>query len=171
MFWLTFWNIWAGFAHLEYFSHLFSSYLLFCLLHLLLFFPPSIFLPPFYSCILLCPLTFVFEMFLFMKWCKYSYDYIFRWVKYQQGWPMLSLYMAPPPPPHLTLDNFNLDSEVPENCPFVLTSPRSLEACRRADIQVVWYTGKQIVKWDKLISCRWLVGCWTSEWIKQFHRY
>jgi len=50
---------------------------------------------------------------------------------------MLSLYMAPPPPPHLTLDNFNLDSEVPENCPFVLTSPRSLEACRRADIQPV----------------------------------
>jgi len=42
-----------------------------------------------------------------------------------------------PPPPHLTLDNFNIESEVPENCPFVLTSPRSLEACRRAGVQPV----------------------------------
>ena len=49
----------------------------------------------------------------------------------QQG----RLTMAPPPP-HLTLDNFNIESEVPENCPFVLTSPRSLEACRRAGVQV-----------------------------------
>jgi len=45
--------------------------------------------------------------------------------------------MPPIPPPHLTLDNFNLPSEVPENCPFVLTSPRSLEACRRAGVQPV----------------------------------
>eukprot|EP00092_Neocalanus_flemingeri_P009343 GFUD01010055.1.p1 GENE.GFUD01010055.1~~GFUD01010055.1.p1 ORF type:complete len:782 (-),score=232.97 GFUD01010055.1:117-2462(-) len=45
--------------------------------------------------------------------------------------------MPPPPPPHLTLDNFNIESEVPENCPFVLTSPRSLEACRRAGVQPV----------------------------------
>ena len=70
--------------------------------------------------------------------------------------------MAPQPlPPLLTLDNFNIDTEVtnysnifilvsddntksneddnhqvPENCPFVLTSPRSLEACRRAGVQV-----------------------------------
>ena len=45
--------------------------------------------------------------------------------------------MSPhPPPPHLTLDNFNIDSEVPEACPFVLTSPRSLEACRRTGVQV-----------------------------------
>ena len=44
--------------------------------------------------------------------------------------------MPPQPPPHLTLDNFNIESEVPENCPFVLTSPRSLEACRRAGVQV-----------------------------------
>ena len=42
----------------------------------------------------------------------------------------------PPPPPLLTLDNFTSESEVPENCPFVLTSPRSLEACRRAAVQV-----------------------------------
>lgn len=42
----------------------------------------------------------------------------------------------PPPPPLLTLDNFTSESEVPENCPFVLTSPRSLEACRRAGVQV-----------------------------------
>ena len=42
----------------------------------------------------------------------------------------------PPPPPLLTLDNFTNESEVPENCPFVLTSPRSLEACRRAGVQV-----------------------------------
>jgi len=45
--------------------------------------------------------------------------------------------MPPQPPPHLTLDNFNIESEVPENCPFVLTSPRSLEACRRAGVQPV----------------------------------
>ena len=45
--------------------------------------------------------------------------------------------MSPhPPPPHLTLDNFNIESEVPEACPFVLTSPRSLEACRRTGVQV-----------------------------------
>lgn len=43
----------------------------------------------------------------------------------------------PPPPPLLTLDNFTSESEVPENCPFVLTSPRSLEACRRAGVQPV----------------------------------
>ena len=44
--------------------------------------------------------------------------------------------MSPAPPPHLTLDNFTLPDCVPDNCPFVLTSPRSLEACRRAGVQV-----------------------------------
>jgi len=41
------------------------------------------------------------------------------------------------PPPHLTLDNFTIPNEVPENCPFVLTSPRSLQACQLAGIKPV----------------------------------
>ena len=32
--------------------------------------------------------------------------------------------------------NKDANHQVPENCPFVLTSPRSLEACRRAGVQV-----------------------------------
>ena len=32
--------------------------------------------------------------------------------------------------------NKDVNHQVPENCPFVLTSPRSLEACRRAGVQV-----------------------------------
>ena len=35
--------------------------------------------------------------------------------------------------------NKDENHQVPENCPFVLTSPRSLEACRRAGVQVrIW---------------------------------
>ena len=36
---------------------------------------------------------------------------------------------------HLDLDNFDGD-HIPEECPFVLTSPRSLEACRILDVKV-----------------------------------
>ena len=36
---------------------------------------------------------------------------------------------------NLNLDNFDLDN-VPENCPYVLTSPRSLEACRIVGVRV-----------------------------------
>ncbi|XP_071749057.1 uncharacterized protein [Lepeophtheirus salmonis] len=36
----------------------------------------------------------------------------------------------------LNLDNFE-DLDIPEDCPFVLTSPRSLEACRRLNVKPV----------------------------------
>ena len=36
---------------------------------------------------------------------------------------------------HLDLDNFDAD-DVPDDCPYVLTSPRSLEACKRLRVQV-----------------------------------
>lgn len=36
---------------------------------------------------------------------------------------------------HLTLDNFESD-DVPEDCPYVLTSPRSLAACKIVGIRV-----------------------------------
>ena len=36
---------------------------------------------------------------------------------------------------HLDLDNFDGD-DVPDDCPYVLTSPRSLEACKRLRVQV-----------------------------------
>ena len=38
----------------------------------------------------------------------------------------------------ISINKINKDAnhQVPENCPFVLTSPRSLEACRRAGVQV-----------------------------------
>ena len=36
---------------------------------------------------------------------------------------------------HLTLENFDRD-DVPEDCPYVLTSPRSLEACKRLRVKV-----------------------------------
>ena len=36
---------------------------------------------------------------------------------------------------NLTLENFD-SVEVPEDFPFVLTSPRSLEACRRLQVKV-----------------------------------
>ena len=69
------------------------------------------------------------------------------------GWEMSSH----PPPPHLTLDNFNIESEVPENCPFVLTSPRSLEACRTAGVQV-----KDFLSRNNLIPiCKYLSFCWV----------
>ena len=35
----------------------------------------------------------------------------------------------------LTLDNFDND-EIPDDCPFVLTSPRSLEACKVVGVRV-----------------------------------
>ena len=37
---------------------------------------------------------------------------------------------------HLTLNNFDKDEEIPPDCPFVLTSPRSLEACKRLGVRV-----------------------------------
>jgi hypothetical protein len=37
---------------------------------------------------------------------------------------------------HLTLDNFDKDEEIPPDCPFVLTSPRSLEACKQLGVRV-----------------------------------
>ena len=37
---------------------------------------------------------------------------------------------------HLTLDNFDRDEEIPPDCPFVLTSPRSLEACKQLGVRV-----------------------------------
>lgn len=37
---------------------------------------------------------------------------------------------------HLTLDNFDNDDFVPDNCPYVLTSPRSLEACKIVGVKV-----------------------------------
>lgn len=36
---------------------------------------------------------------------------------------------------NLTLDNFDAD-DVPDDCPFVLTSPRSLEACKIVGVRV-----------------------------------
>jgi hypothetical protein len=39
--------------------------------------------------------------------------------------------------PNLHLDNFLLPSAVPEDCPFVLTSPRSLQACEKVGVQPV----------------------------------
>ena len=36
---------------------------------------------------------------------------------------------------HLDLENFDSD-DVPDDCPYVLTSPRSLEACKRLRVQV-----------------------------------
>ena len=36
---------------------------------------------------------------------------------------------------HLNLENFDGD-DVPDDCPYVLTSPRSLEACKRLRVQV-----------------------------------
>lgn len=36
---------------------------------------------------------------------------------------------------HLDLDNFDRD-DVPEDCPYVITSPRSLEACKRLGVKV-----------------------------------
>ena len=38
-------------------------------------------------------------------------------------------------PIELTLDNFDND-EIPDDCPFVLTSPRSLEACKVVGVRV-----------------------------------
>ncbi len=38
--------------------------------------------------------------------------------------------------PSLHLDNFDLEDSVPPECPFVLTSPRSLEACRIMGVKV-----------------------------------
>ena len=37
---------------------------------------------------------------------------------------------------NLTLENFDQDDFVPENCPYVLTSPRSIEACKIVGIRV-----------------------------------
>ena len=36
---------------------------------------------------------------------------------------------------HLTLENFDSD-QIPDDCPFVLTSPRSLEACKLVGVRV-----------------------------------
>ena len=36
---------------------------------------------------------------------------------------------------HLDLENFDRE-DVPEDCPYVLTSPRSLEACKRLRVKV-----------------------------------
>ena len=36
---------------------------------------------------------------------------------------------------HLSLDNFDSE-DIPEDCPYVLTSPRSLEACKRLRVKV-----------------------------------
>ena len=38
-------------------------------------------------------------------------------------------------PLELTLENFDSD-EIPDDCPFVLTSPRSLEACKIVGVRV-----------------------------------
>lgn len=49
--------------------------------------------------------------------------------------------------PHLTLDNFDSD-EVPDDCPFVLTSPRSLEACRMVGVKVsAWKQAPLMQNW------------------------
>ena len=37
---------------------------------------------------------------------------------------------------NLTLENFDQEDIVPENCPYVLTSPRSIEACKIVGIRV-----------------------------------
>ena len=39
--------------------------------------------------------------------------------------------------PNLHLDNFLLSSAVPEDCPFVLTSPRSLQACEMVGVHPI----------------------------------
>ena len=41
-------------------------------------------------------------------------------------------------PLELTLENFDSD-QVPDDCPFVLTSPRSLEACKLVGVRVSKY--------------------------------
>ena len=48
---------------------------------------------------------------------------------------------APAPSRHfqtiyLNLDNFDRDEEIPQDCPYVLTSPRSLQACRELNVRV-----------------------------------
>ena len=46
---------------------------------------------------------------------------------------------------HLSLDNFDSE-DIPEDCPYVLTSPRSLEACKRLRVKV------RLTKIDKRID-------------------
>lgn len=43
---------------------------------------------------------------------------------------------APPQDLSLNLDLYNYDSPAAQACPYVLTSPRSLEACSRVGIKV-----------------------------------
>ena len=46
-------------------------------------------------------------------------------------------------PLELTLENFDSD-QVPDDCPFVLTSPRSLEACKLVGVRVSkYYSGTE----------------------------
>ena len=55
-------------------------------------------------------------------------------------------------PLELTLENFDSD-QVPDDCPFVLTSPRSLEACK--------LVGVRVSKWklvQKIYICSALVN-------------
>merc|ERR1719397_1307170 len=52
--------------------------------------------------------------------------------------------------PHLTLDNFHLESQVPEDCPYVLTSPRSLEACAVVGVQPVELLGSPLSEYEAL---------------------
>ena len=37
---------------------------------------------------------------------------------------------------YLNLENFDNDEEIPDDCPFVLTSPRSLQACKQLNVKV-----------------------------------
>ena len=37
---------------------------------------------------------------------------------------------------YLNLENFDRDEEIPDDCPFVLTSPRSLQACKQLRVRV-----------------------------------
>lgn len=49
---------------------------------------------------------------------------------------------APVPPQDLALnlDLYNFDSPDAQSCPYVLTSPRSLEACSRVGIKVIFFS-------------------------------
>ena len=49
---------------------------------------------------------------------------------------------------NLTLENFDQEDIVPENCPYVLTSPRSIEACKIVGIRVrnIQKLGKSLIQ-------------------------
>ena len=51
---------------------------------------------------------------------------------------------------HLDLDNFDSE-DVPGDCPYVLTSPKSLEACKRLRVKVGFFLSPAIVSNDVFV--------------------